>query len=957
MTAKSSTTSAKTKPAPAAAAQAEKAAPSAARHVYLIDGSGYLFRAYFAISKTRPMTRSDGTPTSAVFGFTNMMLKLIAEAEADEAKDYFAVIFDSGRTSFRNDIYDKYKANRPEPPDDLIPQFPLVRDATRALNIACIEMPGYEADDLIATYARAAVKQGMEVTIVSSDKDLMQLVAPGIAMLDPINNRKIGRDEVMEKFGVGPEKVIDVQSLAGDSTDNVPGVPGIGVKTAAELINAYGDLDTLLARAGEIKQPKRRENLLANAELARLSRTLVTLKDDVPLKEPLEDLRLKPRDPDRLRKFLEVQEFKSILVRLSEQLGAPADMDAPPVPAAIVHATRPSDAKYVLIQSEAVLAEWIAEAAAQGIVAVDTETTSLDAGRAELVGVSMALADGRACYVPVAHTGTGGAGGLDLDGPRPEQIARERAVALLRPLLEDPAVLKVGHNIKYDVVVLRRYDIRVAPVDDTMLLSYVLEGGLHGHGMDELSELMLDHKTIKFTDVAGSGKNQVTFDRVPLDKATDYSAEDADVTWRLHGLLKPRLVTERMTTVYETIERPLIPVLAEMERAGIAVDRAELHRLSNEFGARIAALEGEIHKLAGRPFNIGSPKQLGEILFDEMAIQGGRKGKTGAYATGADVLETLAAQGHDLPARVLDWRQLAKLKSTYTDALVGQINAETGRVHTCFAMAIASTGRLSSTDPNLQNIPVRTEEGRKIRHAFVAAPGMKLVSLDYSQIELRLLAHVADIAALKVAFRDGVDIHALTASEMFGVPVAGMDPMVRRRAKAINFGIIYGISAFGLANQLGIERDEAGRYINAYFARYPGIRDYMDRSKKEARDKGFVVTPFGRKIHIPGIRDKNPAMRSFSERAAINAPLQGGAADIIKRAMIRVPGALATAKLTARMLLQVHDELLFEVPDAEIDRTIATVKTVMERACHPAAEITVPLVVEAGVGANWAEAH
>jgi DNA polymerase-1 len=963
MTAKAKTKTAKV--APAAEAKAAKTAPAAALpapgHVYLIDGSGYLFRAYFAISKTRPMTRSDGTPTSAVFGFTNMMLKLIADAEADPAVDYFAVIFDSARVSFRNDIYDQYKANRPEPPDDLIPQFPLVRDATRAMNVPCIEMPGYEADDLIATYARQAAKKGMEVTIVSSDKDLMQLVAPGIAMLDPINNRKIGRDEVIEKFGVPPEKVIDVQSLAGDSTDNVPGVPGIGIKTAAELITTYGDLDTLLARAEEIKQPKRRENLIANAELARISRTLVTLKDDVPVKETLEDLRLRPRDPVKLRAFLEAQEFKSTLQRLSDQLGPPAEAaapeGAPPAPAAVVHAKRPDKANYVLIQKEALLADWIARATAQGVVAVDTETTSLDAVRAELVGVSMALADGQACYIPVGHTGPGGAGGLDLDGPRPEQIARNRAVEMLKKLLEDPAVLKVGHNIKYDVVVLRRYGIETTPVDDTMLLSYVLEGGLHGHGMDELSELMLDHKTIKFTDVTGSGKNQVTFDRVPLDKATDYAAEDADVTWRLFELLKPRLVTERMATVYETIERPLIPVLVDMERAGIIVDRAELHRLSRDFGERIQALETEIHKLAGRPFNIGSPKQLGEVLFDELGLGEGKKGKTGAYSTGADVLEGLAAQGHDLPARVLDWRQLSKLKSTYADALVEQINPETGRVHTSYAMAIASTGRLSSTDPNLQNIPVRTEEGRKIRRAFVAAPGMTFVSLDYSQIELRLLAHVADIAALKKAFRDGVDIHALTASEMFGVPVKGMDPMVRRRAKAINFGIIYGISAFGLANQLGIERDEAARYINAYFERYPGIRAYMDASKTAARERGYVTTPFGRKIYIPGIKDKNPAMRSFSERAAINAPLQGGAADIIKRAMIRVPAALEKARLKARMLLQVHDELLFEVPKAEVDKTIATVKALMERACQPAAEITVPLVVEAGVGANWAEAH
>jgi DNA polymerase-1 len=958
MTAKASTkTKEKAKPAAAPATSAAEANGGVPGHLYLIDGSGYLFRAYFAISKARPMTRSDGTPTTAVFGFTNMMLKLIAEAEADEAKDYFAVIFDSGRKSFRNDIYDGYKANRPEPPEDLIPQFPLVREATRALNVPCIEMPGYEADDLIATYARQAAARGMKVTIVSSDKDLMQLVGGNITMLDPINNRIIGRDEVIEKFGVPPEKVVDVQALAGDSSDNVPGVPGIGVKTAAELINTYGDLETLLARASEIKQPKRRENLLANAELARISRKLVTLKDDVPLKEQLEDLRLRPRDPAMLRKFLEEQEFKSILVRLSDQLGTSATADAPPVPAEVVHATRPSDAKYALVQNEAQLAGWVARATARGIVAVNTETNTTDAVRAELVGFAMALGPGDACYIPVAHAGTSGAFSLDLDGPPPAQVARDRALALLKPLLEDPAVLKVGHDVKYDSVVLARYGIAMSPIDDTMLLSYVLESGLHGHELDELSTLMLNHQTIRFADVAGSGRNQVTFDRVPLDKARDYAAERVDIAWRLHDLLKPRLVTDRLATVYETIERPLIPVLAAMERAGITVDRAELRRLSREFGERIAALEAEIHKLAGRPFNIGSPKQLGEVLFDEMGLEGGKKGKTGAYTTGADVLETLAAQGHDLPARVLDWRQLSKLKSTYTDTLVEQINPETGRVHTRFAMAIASTGRLSSNDPNLQNIPIRTEEGRKIRHAFVAAPGTKLVSLDYSQIELRLLAHVADIPALKKAFREGIDIHALTASEMFGVPVEGMDPMVRRRAKAINFGIIYGISAFGLANQLGIPREEAARYINAYFERYPGIRDYMERSKAAARERGYVTTPFGRRIHVTGIKDKNPAIRSFSERVSINAPLQGGAADIIKRAMIRVPPALERAKLGARMLLQVHDELLFEVPEAEVDETIATVKAVMERACHPAAELSVPLVVEAGVGRNWAEAH
>ena len=918
------------------------------KHLYLVDGSGYIFRAYFAIP---PRNTSDGTPTNATFGFTNMLIKLLRESDVDG----LAVIFDAGSRSFRNEIYGEYKAHRPEPPEDLIPQFQMIREATRAFNLPCIELENYEADDIIATYAKQAREAGIEVTIVSSDKDLMQLVGEGVTMLDPMKDRSIGPDEVVEKFGVPPEKVVEVQALAGDSVDNVPGVPGIGIKTAAQLIAEYGDLDSLLERAEEIKQPKRRQNLIDNAEMARISRDLVTLKDDVPLDNgKLEDFALREPEPEALRAFLLRYEFKSVLRRLAEQLGdAEAAETAVPSPDS-------AEAAYELVTDRAALEAWIAAASEQGVVAVDTETTSLDAMRAELVGISLSTTPGKACYVPLAHRAQGADGELALeggDGLLPNQIPRDEALALLKPLLEDPGVLKVGQNIKYDWLIFANQGIDVAPIDDTMLLSYVLEGGLHGHGMDELAQLHLGHTTIKFKEVAGSGKSQVTFDKVSLEKALDYAAEDADITFRLHALLKPQLVEARMATVYETIERPLVPVLAAMERTGIKADRSALRRLSNDFATRIDELAQEIHTLAGREFTIGSPKQLGEILFDEMGLQGGKKGKTGAYSTGADVLEGLAAQGHDLPARVLDWRQLAKLKSTYTDALQDVINPETGRIHTSYSQAVASTGRLSSNDPNLQNIPVRTEEGRKIRHAFVAEKGCKLLSVDYSQIELRLAAHIAEVEPLKQAFRDGLDIHAMTASQVFDVPIEDMDPMVRRRAKAINFGIIYGISAFGLAQNLGIPQGEAKAYIDAYFARYPGIKDYMAETKAACRESGFVTTLFGRKIHMPGIKDKNPARRAFSERAAINAPIQGSAADIIKRAMIRVPRALEKHKLAARMLLQVHDELLFEVPENEVDETSAVVRAVMEQACAPVLELSVPLVADAGVADNWAEAH
>jgi DNA polymerase-1 len=753
----------------------------------------------------------------------------------------------------------------------------------------------------------------------------------------------------VEKFGVGPERVIDVQALAGDSSDNVPGVPGIGVKTAAQLITEYGDLESLLARAGEIKQPKRRERLLENADLARISLQLVTLRQDVPLAEPMEAFAVQEPDPEVLRPFLEENGFKSIIA----QLGIAATREAAP--------DSPTEAHYELVQSPEALERWVAAAFAQGSVAVDTETTGLDAMAAELVGVSLALKPGAACYIPLAHKApdVDEPGGLALTAaePPPEQIPLETALAILKPLLEHPGVLKIGQNIKYDALIFARVGVALGPIDDTMLLSYVLDAGMHGHGMDELARLHLDYETIKFSEVVGSGKARVTFDRVPLDKALDYAAEDADITWRLHRALKPRLLATQLVTVYETMERPLVPILKEMERAGIKVDGDTLRRQSNDFAQRAKELELEIHDLAGRSFTIGSPKQLGEILFDEMGLPGAKKGKSGAYATGAEILEDLVAQGHELPARVLDWRQLTKLKSTYTDALQAQVNPETGRVHTSFAQAVASTGRLSSSDPNLQNIPIRTEEGRKIRTAFIAEEGHRLLSVDYSQIELRLAAEICDEAALKEAFRAGQDIHAITASQVFDIPVDGMDPMVRRKAKAINFGIIYGISAFGLANNLGIPQAEAKAYIEAYFERYPGIRDYMERTKAACREQGFVTTLFGRKVHVPGIRDKNPARRSFSERAAINAPIQGSAADVIKRAMIRVPDALAGAGLSARMLLQVHDELLFEVPEAEVEATADLVKGVMEGACGPVMELSVPLVVDAGVADNWAEAH
>ncbi|MGV8997460.1 MAG: DNA polymerase I [Parvibaculaceae bacterium] len=946
-------------------------------HLFLVDGSGYIFRAYHALP---PLTRkSDGMPVGAVSGFCNMLYKLIEDTKDEFEPTHLAVIFDASSKTFRNDFYPEYKAHRPETPEDLKPQFALVRDAVRAFSVPSIEMHGFEADDLIATYARLAREAGARVTIVSSDKDLMQLVTDEVDMLDTMKMKTISHAEVMEKFGVPPNKVIEVQALAGDAVDNVPGVPGIGIKTAAELINLYGDLETLLAKAPEIKQPKRRENLIQFAEQARISKRLVTLDDKVPLDVPVEDTGVNTPDPERLIAFLRAMEFTTLTKRVASKAGVDADAIAPAASHAVSDETKKetakakpakaakgkaapdtnppmSEARHIAVTKLDDLKDWVARARMQGFVAIDCETDSLDPMQARLVGFSMCMVPGEACYVPLQHGAA--SGGLDFsDANKVEQIALKDAIAALKPLFDDDAVLKIGQNIKFDLLVFEQHGLRLGTLDDTMLMSYALDAGLHGHGMDELSELHLGHKPISFSEVTGTGKARITFDQVPVDKAVAYAAEDADVTLRLWYALKPRLVTEQKMTLYETLERPLVPVLRDMERAGIKVDRNVLARLSADFAQKMAQYEDETYQLAGEKFNIGSPKQLGEILFDKMSLEGGRKTKTGAWSTDSDALEALALAGHELPQRVLDWRGLAKLKSTYTDALPTFIHPDTGRVHTSYSLASTTTGRLSSSEPNLQNIPVRTEDGRKIRTAFVADKGNKLISADYSQIELRLLAHIADIASLRQAFADGLDIHAMTASEMFGVPVKDMDPSVRRRAKAINFGIIYGISAFGLANQLGISRGEAGDYIERYFARFPGIRTYMDETKKSAHENGYVETIFGRRVHLPAIHSKNGAERSFMERAAINAPIQGSAADIIRRAMIRMPDALKNAKLKARMLLQVHDELIFEAPEEEAAKTAKLVSDVMINACSPALTLTVPLEVDARAADNWDEAH
>ncbi len=973
-------------------------------HVYLVDGSGYIFRAFHALP---PLTRpSDGLPVGAVHGFCAMLWKLLIETKASEAPTHLAVVFDASEKTFRNEIYQDYKAHRPPAPEELVPQFPLIRDAVRAFNVACLEQLGYEADDLIATYAKHVVDQGGDVTIVSSDKDLMQLVRPGVVMWDGMKNKKIGRDEVFEKFGVAPEKVIDVQALAGDSTDNVPGVPGIGIKTAAELITEYGDLDSLLAAAGAIKQPKRREKLIQFADQARISRDLVTLKDDVPVEIPADAFGVQDPQADTLLGFLRKMEFTTLTKRISEKLGveapsgpppsserlpertsapvafgssaapeaqANADTHGPGTPAAgaAILAAKTASAPFDRTAYETVitlerLQWWIAAAREAGRFAFDTETTSLDCMTCDLVGFSLAIQPGKACYVPMGHRPPDG--GFDFgDGTGLPQAPLRETLALMKPLLEDGSLVKIGHNIKFDALVLERYGIRIAPIDDTLLISYVLDGGRWAHGMDALSERHLGHLPIPFErvlELAPGKKGEKNFAQVPIEKAAEYAAEDADVTLRLWMKLKPRLVAERLSTVYETLERPLLPVIVGMEHAGILVDKSVLAKLSSTFAQSLTRLEEEINGLVGHKFNLGSPKQLGELLFDRLQLPGGKRTKSGQWETRAGLLDDLAAN-EDVPEsarglinKMLEWRQLSKLLSTYTDALPAFIHGETGRIHTSYALASTTTGRLASYDPNLQNIPIRTKEGRAIRTAFIADKGNVLVSADYSQIELRVLAHIADIPQLKKAFADGLDIHAMTASEMFGVPVRDMPPDVRRRAKAINFGIIYGISAFGLANQLGISREEAGAYIKTYFERFPGIRDYMETTKKGAHDKGYVETIFGRRIHYPEINTKNPGVRGNLERAAINAPIQGSAADILRRAMVRMGPALADAKLeAARMLLQVHDELVFEVPKGEAEALIKVAKAVMEGAAAPAVQLAVPIHVDAKAAANWEAAH
>ena len=1003
----------KTAPAPK---PASTSAPGLKKgdHVFLVDGSGYIFRAYHALP---PITRrSDGLQLNAVYGFCGMLLKLLRDMKPEERPTHLAVIFDKSERTFRTEMYPDYKAHRPDPPDDLIPQFAFIREAVHAFDLPCLEQAGFEADDLIATYVRIACEAGATATIVSSDKDLMQLVSDCVVMYDTMKDRRIGIPEVVEKFGVPPGKMIEVQALIGDSTDNVPGVPGIGPKTAAQLIGEYGDLETLLARAGEIKQEKRRQSLIDNADKARISKKLVTLDAHVELDVPIGDLAVHDPDYKKLIAFLKAMEFNSITRRVAEISGldpavvepdarlaggrpagepARAAQPAAPGPAApelpLGRPPQPADqrkqrgeaypeltpqllaqartqavrnakfdrARYETVCSLDRLEAIVARAYDTGCVAIDLSTSGHDPMRAEVCGIALAVGPNEAAYVPLGHR-QGGEGGDSLfrGDLAPEQMPEAAALDALKPLLTDPAVLKVGHDVKSAWQMLALRGIEIAAYDDVMLMSYALDAGRQNHRLEALAAACFTHAAIEIDTLLKAGKTRIGFDGVGIERATEYSAERADMVLRLWLALKPRLAAEHVRTVYETLERPLVAVLARMERRGIAIDRDVLSRLSGDFAQEAAGLEAEINTLAGETVNPGSPKQLGDILYGKLKLPGGTKTKTGQWATGARALEDLAEQGlHPLPQKILDWRQVSKLKSTYTDALPGFVNPTTHRVHTNYALASTTTGRLSSSDPNLQNIPIRTEDGRKIRRAFIAEPGFKLVSADYSQIELRLLAEIAGIEALQRAFREGLDIHAMTASEMFGVPVKDMPGEIRRRAKAINFGIIYGISAFGLANQLGIAREEAGAYIKKYFERFPGIRDYIETTKAYAKDKGYVLTLFGRKCHYPEIRASNASIRAFNERAAINARLQGSAADIIRRAMVRAEDALAKAKLSARMLLQVHDELVFEVADDEVDKTIPVVRKVMEDAAMPAVSISVPLAVEARAAANWDEAH
>ncbi|MBR1189158.1 DNA polymerase I [Bradyrhizobium sp. AUGA SZCCT0160] len=1015
-----SETKSQTKAETKAEAKVPAKVPGKGDHVFLVDGSSYIFRAYHALP---PLNRkSDGLQVNAVLGFCNMLWKLLRDMPEDNRPTHLAIIFDKSEITFRNKLYPDYKAHRPPAPDDLIPQFALIREAVRAFDLPCLEQVGFEADDLIATYVRLACERGATATIVSSDKDLMQLVTDCVTMYDTMKDRRIGIPEVIEKFGVPPEKVVEVQALAGDSTDNVPGVPGIGVKTAAQLIVEYGDLETLLLRAGEIKQPKRREALIENAEKARISRQLVLLDDKVALDVPLDDLAVHEPDARKLIAFLKAMEFSTLTRRVADYSQIdPSDVEADagnksgasvfgvlPIAEKVGERDGPSGdlfaekgaggktstpakgsgdrqdkasslkgspislasareaairkipfdrKKYQTIGSLDQLKAWLARVHDVGHFVIEAMSDSIDPMQAEISGIALALAPDDACYVPLGHKQSGGGAGLFDAGLAPDQIKAGDALAALKPLLESAGILKIGFNIKFNAVMLAQHGITLRNHDDAQLMSYALDAGRNAHGLEGLAERWLGHAVVDYAGLTGSGKNKLTFDQVAIDKATEYAAESADVILRLWRVLKPRLVADRMTAVYETLERPLISVLARMERRGISIDRQVLSRLSGEFAQTAARVEAELQEIAGEPINVGSPKQIGDIIFGKMGITGGTKTKTGAWSTSAQVLDELAEQGHEFPKKILEWRQVSKLKSTYTDALPIYVHPQTHRVHTTYALAATTTGRLSSNEPNLQNIPVRTEDGRKIRRAFIATPGHKLVSADYSQIELRLLAEIADIPVLKQAFRDGLDIHAMTASEMFGVPIKDMPSEVRRRAKAINFGIIYGISAFGLANQLGIAREEASAYIKKYFERFPGIRAYMDATRDFCRAHGYVETLFGRKCHYPDIKASNASVRSFNERAAINARLQGSAADIIRRAMIRMEDALAEKKLSAQMLLQVHDELIFEVPENEVAATLPVVQHVMQDAPFPAVLLSVPLQVDARAANNWDEAH
>jgi len=940
-----------------------EADPQARPHLYLVDGSSYIFRAYHRLP---PLTNRHGTPAGAVYGYTTMLWKLAGDLTRADGPTHMAVILDASEHTHRNEMYDQYKAHRPPPPEDLVPQFPLIRVATRAFSIPCIEEAGLEADDIIACYVTEAKKAGWNVTIVSSDKDLMQLIDEdaGIDMLDTMNDRRIGRNEVLEKFGVPPEKVGDVLALMGDSVDNVPGVPGIGPKTASQLIQQFGDLETVLASTDQISKPKLKQSLIDHAGNARLSRELVRLVCDANLPEPLEALQLKGIPPEPLRDFLADMGFKSLLNRLEGGGSVPAprsssgggindvmaSLDKKPSEPAPAEQIEVDRSKYETVIDEAVLDRWIAEAAAQGYVAIDTETDCIDCVIAKLAGISLATAPNRACYIPVGHSGA------DLYSEAPNQLPMELVLRKIKPLLEEQAVLKIGHNLKYDWVMFDKLGIHVAPVDDTMVMSFDLDAGRSfGHGLEELAKIHFDHECIPFKQLCGTGAKQITFDKVPLGPATEYASEDADIALRLWLRLKPRLAGENVTRVYERVDKPLVPVLGRMERRGIKVDREYLARLSRDFSEEIARLEERIYEAACGPFTIGSPQQLGEVLYGRLGLKGGRKGKSGQYSTDVNELERLASEGVECATLVLEWRQLTKLKSTYTDALQAQINPETGRVHTSFSLTGAQTGRLSSNDPNLQNIPIRTELGRKIRDAFVAEPGFKLLSADYSQIELRLAAHMADVPALKQAFREGVDIHSLTAEELFG----RVDRDTRNQAKTINFAILYGSSAWGIAGRLGVPKDEGKAIIDRYFQRFPGIRAFIHATLAGARERGFTQTLFGRRTHFePNIRSPNPSIRAGAERAAINAPIQGTSADLIKRAMARMDDALADAGLDGvRMLLQVHDELVFEVPDGREEEAAAVIRRVMSTAAEPMMTLDVPLDVEVGWGEHWGAAH